>query len=141
MVEAWSYLFSFIIEKHAPIRDIRVSDRNCPWVNSELKAMMKSRDRLKKAAVSAKSESLMLSNREARNKVNSLNISLKKNYYKDRISQHSGNMKETWKITNDLLNKRSKSTNINSLNVGNIEIVDKRVISNTMNSYFCSVGE
>ena len=141
MVEAWSYLFSFFIEKYAPIRDIRVSDRNCPWVNSELKAMMKSRDRLKKAAVSAKSESLMRSYREARNKVNSLKISRKKNYYKDRISQHSGNMKETWKITNDLLNKRSKSTDINSLNVGNIEIVDKRVISNSMNSYFCSVGE
>ena len=50
-------------------------------------------------------------------------------------------MKATWKTTNDLLNKRSKSTNINSLNVGTIEIADKRVISNNMNSYFCSVGE
>ena len=83
----------------------------------------------------------MHSYRETRNKVNSLNISLKKKFYKDRISQHSGNMKETWKITNYLLKKRSKSTNINSLNVGNIDIVDKREISNTMNSYFCSVGD
>ena len=89
MVEAWSYLFSFIREKHAPIRDITVSDRNCPWVNSELKAMMKSRDRQKKAADGAKSKTLMRSYREDRNKVNSLDISLKKNYYKDRISQHS----------------------------------------------------
>ena len=50
-------------------------------------------------------------------------------------------MKETWKITTDRLNEGSKSTKINSLNVGNIEIVSKRAISNTTNSYFCSVCE
>ena len=54
----WSYLFSSIIGKHAPVRDVRVSDSNCSWVNSELKAMMKSRYRLKQAAVSAKSNSI-----------------------------------------------------------------------------------
>ena len=48
MIETWSDLFSSIIEKHAPTRDIRVSDRNCPWVNADLKALMKSRDCLKK---------------------------------------------------------------------------------------------
>ena len=50
-------------------------------------------------------------------------------------------MKETWKITKDLLNKRIKSTNIYSLKVGNVDIVDMEDISNTMNAYFCSVGE
>ena len=50
-------------------------------------------------------------------------------------------MKETWKITNDLPNKSSKSTNISSPNIGHIEILDTREISNTMNAYFCSVGE
>ena len=50
-------------------------------------------------------------------------------------------MKETWQITNDFVRKRSKSTNINSLNDGSIEILDKREISNVMKSYFCSVGE
>ena len=50
-------------------------------------------------------------------------------------------MKETWKITNDLLNRRGKPTNISSLNVGNKCVVDEREISNTMNSYFCPVRE
>ena len=47
---------------------------------------MKSRDRLKKAAVRTKSEILMRSYREARNRVNSLSNSLKKKFYNDRIS-------------------------------------------------------
>ena len=49
-------------------------------------------------------------------------------------------MKETWKTTNALLNKRCKSTNITSLTVGDIEINEKREISNTMNDYFCTIG-
>ena len=50
-------------------------------------------------------------------------------------------MKETWKITNELLNKRRKSTNITFLKDEGIQIQGKREIPNTMNSYFCSVGE
>ena len=96
----------FITEEHAPIRDIRVSDRNCPWFNADLKTLMRSRDRLKKAAVSTKSETLMESYREARNRVNSLNNSLKKKLYKGVISQNGGNTKETWERANDLLEKR-----------------------------------
>ena len=56
MVKEWSSIFSFVIEKHAPMREIIVSDRNCPWINRELKLLMKSRDELKEAANKHKSE-------------------------------------------------------------------------------------
>ena len=48
VVEEWSSLFSAVIEKHAPTREMRVSDRNSPWINTELELLMKSRDKLKK---------------------------------------------------------------------------------------------
>ena len=34
MVREWSSIFSAIIDKHAPIRKIRISDKNSPWVNN-----------------------------------------------------------------------------------------------------------
>lgn len=37
IVEIRSFLFSSIVDKHAPVRDIRVSGKNYPWVNDELK--------------------------------------------------------------------------------------------------------
>ena len=141
MVETWTDLFSSIIERHALIKDIRVSDRNCPWVNADLKSFMKSRDRLKKAAVSTKSETLMNSYREARTRVNSLSQSLKKKFYSDRISEHNGNMKETWKLANDLLKKRSKCTNINSPIDGKIEIVEKEISNSACHSSFQGAPE
>ena len=50
-------------------------------------------------------------------------------------------MKETWKATNALLNKRYKSTKITSLTEGDIQVLEKKEISNTMNDYFCTIGQ
>ena len=141
LVNHWSTLFSLIIEKHAPMTEMRVSEKYCPWIDRNLKDLIRTRDKLKKAAVSSKSPLLLDSYRQVRNKVNSLNIQLKKEYYTNRISACEGNMKETWKTVNELRNKRSKSSNIDCLKDSGREIVHKNGISNAMNSFFCSIGQ
>ena len=83
----------------------------------------------------------MDSHRQARNKVNSLNIQLKKQYFSTKISECKGNMKESWKTINEPLNKRSKSCNIDCIKDSGNAIVNKKEISNTMNSFFCTIGE
>ena len=50
-------------------------------------------------------------------------------------------MKETWKTINQVLNKSSKSTSIDSLQGSDSEIFHKKDISNTMNQFFYSVGK
>ena len=50
-------------------------------------------------------------------------------------------MKETWKTTNVLFNKRCKSTNTTSLTERDTQVHEKREISNTMNDYFCTIGQ
>ena len=102
---------------------------------------MKSRDKIKKDAVKHKSQAMMGCYKKVRNKVNSLNVLLKREYFTKRINEHKGNIKETWKTANELLNKRKKFTNITSLKDGNIEIQEKKEIPNVMNSYFCSVDD
>ena len=49
-------------------------------------------------------------------------------------------MEESWKIINQVLHNRSKSTNINNLNTPDGVIVNKQKIADTMNEYFCSEG-
>ena len=71
LVDDWSTLFALIIEKHAPLREMRVSEKHCPWINKDLKSLMKTRDRLKKAALKSKSTILMDAYRQALNKANS----------------------------------------------------------------------
>ena len=66
---------------------------------------------------------------------------MKRQYFSERLVQAKGNMKESWKTIKQVINKRSKSTNIDLLKDSGREIVDKQEISNTMNAYFCSVGK
>ena len=58
VVQNWTKL-SLIIEKHAPLRERRVSDKFAPWLTPDLKNMFRTRDRLKAAAIKSKSVLLM----------------------------------------------------------------------------------
>ena len=141
LVERFSTLFSLMIEKHAPLRQIRVSEKYCPWINADLKRLIRTRDRLKRSAVKHKSQVMISSYKQCRNQVNTLNVTLKRQYFSDKILQQKGNMKESWQTINQLLNKRSKSTNIYSLSDSSQTLFDKQRISDKMNKFFCSVGK
>ena len=141
LVERFSTLFSLMIEKHAPLRQIRVSEKYCPWINADLKRLIRTRDRLKRSAVKHKSQVMISSYKQCRNQVNTLNVTLKRQYFSDKILQQKGNMKESWQTINQLLNKRSKSTNIYSLSDSSQTLFDKQRISDKMNQFFCSVGK
>ena len=108
LVSNWSNLFSSVIEKHAPVQEMRVSDKNCSWVNADRRTLIRSRDKLKLAASENKSKLLMSSYRHLRNKVNSLKTKLKRQYFATSVSKFKGNMKESWKSINLRFNKISR---------------------------------
>ena len=72
-VGRWSDTLSQIIDKHAPIREKRVSERFCPWITPELKKICRTRDKLKITAVKANSELLMSAYKHMRCKANNSN--------------------------------------------------------------------
>ena len=141
VVQNWTNMLSLIIEKHAPLRERRVSDKFAPWLTPDLMNMFRTRDRLKAAAIKSKSVLLMEAYKEIWNKANALNTRLKKSYFTDKIHSCEGNIKETWTTINKLINKRSKTTNITSLRVDDETISKPDLIAESMNKYFCSVGE
>ena len=93
------------------------------------------------AAVKSKSKIIMTAYRQVRNKANKINADLKKTYFTNKIHEVAGNMKETWSTINQLTNKRSKTTKIQSLKANGITIFDSTEIANSMNQFFCTVGE
>ena len=83
----------------------------------------------------------MAAYRQVRNKANRMNAGLKKTYFTNKIQEAEGNVKETWSTINKLINKRSKTTTIQSLRVDGITIFDSEEIASSMNQFFCTVGE
>ena len=114
----------------------RVSDKYSPWMSSDLKRLFNARDKIKIAAVKNKSEFLMSAYRKLRNKVTKRNKEAKRAYFMNKIHTSEGNLKETWKTINKLVNKRSKTTNISSLNVDGNSVTDAVGIANSMNQFF-----
>ena len=47
IVNTWTKIFSIILEKLAPTRNRRVSEKFCPWLTNDFKRMSKARDKLK----------------------------------------------------------------------------------------------
>ena len=48
LVSHWSSLFSSIIEKDSSIKSIRVSERYCIWITTNLERLVQSRDEIKR---------------------------------------------------------------------------------------------
>ena len=81
LVIKWSSLFSSVIDKRAPYREIKVSEKFCPWISTDLKDLIRRRDQFKQTAVRNNSMSLMNTYRNVRNQVTTLNRQLTKQYF------------------------------------------------------------
>ena len=130
-----------MIDKHAPYREVRVSEKHCPWISTDLTDLIRYRDNVKETAIKSRSVDLMTAYKSLRNQVTSLNRHLKKQYFSDKIIATEGNVKGTWETINQLLKKGSKATNIKNLNVDGVEVSCNDDIANFMYDYFCSVGK
>ena len=108
-VNKWSYLLSLVIEKHAPLTELKLSDKYSIWLTKDLKVLARTRDKLKNMAIKNESSIVMASYRHVRNRVNNLNKNLKQEYFFKKIALEKGNLKETWKTLNLLLNKKIKN--------------------------------
>ena len=82
----------------------------------------------------------MTAYRHVRNVVNKQNKTLKRQYFTEKIRRCEGDMKETWKTINQLVNKRSKTTNVSSLQDDNKILTSSDEIAESMNQYFCNIG-
>ena len=89
-VNKWLYLLSLVMEKHAPLTELKVPDKYSPWLTKEFKALARTRDKLKNIAIKKNSSILIASYRHMRNRVNNLNKNFKQEYLKTEILKKLG---------------------------------------------------
>ena len=62
---------------------------------------------------------------------------LRSDYYSKQIEENSSDMKRTWKILKQAMNKECKAVTIDKI----VKITDKTLISEAFNEHFSSVAE
>ena len=85
-----------------------------------------------------KSENDWQQYKKLRNAVNIENAKTKTDYFTQKLGEANNDIKETWKILNSALGKRSKPTTIHKLEVNENDVSDLEKISDELNSYFYS---
>ena len=65
----------------------------------------------------------------------------RKKYFSDKLLETKGDVKGTWKVLNNALGKRSKTTHVNSLVIDNQEITNPEDIVTDLNKHFTNIAE
>ena len=140
---AWNIfktLLSYVIKKHAPLREKKVKGNDCPWLNKQIKEKMQTRDYLLKRARKT-NNSLDWSNYKlARNDVTRSIKRSKANYYRNLFRDNVENPKQFWRQLKRAFPTKSQEKAPRSLNIDGDLITNNKKMSNAFCSFFTNVG-
>lgn len=81
-----------------------------PWVKQSLLFSIRKKDKLYKQFTNFRNSNIELKYKHYRNKLNHLIKIAKRKYYDTKFDKAKNNLKETWKLINDVINKTSRKT-------------------------------
>ena len=112
-----------------------------PWLTRSLLVSIKKRKALYKRMLSSPNQIRQSQYKTYRNKLNTLIRIAKCNYFNERFESVKNNLKETWKLINQVINKSKRKPSLpNTFNYRNKTLTDPSKIANHSCDYFTNVG-
>ena len=122
----WKTMFLDVLNKHAPVDSIK--GNNLPYITSEVRQMARQHDFLQKKANRTGSKYLCQAFQHIKKRVTYKVRKLRSEYYLKKIKENEGDLKGTWKILKQVINKGSDQADIQKLLYNGQEINDKRYL-------------
>ncbi|XP_065679802.1 uncharacterized protein LOC136094122 [Hydra vulgaris] len=133
-----------LLDKHAPFKMFNkkaTKSLSKPWITNGIITSIKIKNKLHKKYIKCKLKYFQKF-KYYRNQISNLLRYSKKTYYSTYFNQNLNNLKNTWKVIKSIISIKSKnSNNIDSLNINNKTIINKKIISNAFNDYFSSIAD
>ena len=136
----WKIFFLDILDKHIPNTQIKIEGNRIPYVNSDVKEMIRQRHYLRAKANKMRSNILRQAYCHFRNKVNCTLKQLRKNYYTNKIEENKDNLNKTWQTLREAMGQGGKISSVDKVIVDGITVTDKEQIPDIFNDHFVSVG-
>ena len=117
-----------------------------PWITNKVKCLITTRNKVKRKAITTKTETDRSNYKKIRNQVNVDHMvdlrNAKKNYYSSKIANQKHNPKKAWKSINELQGKQKKQSKVNEIKPGeNILNNPQKDIAEGFNNYFSNIGQ
>ena len=124
---SWKSTYEMICSVHTPIKQIRVKNRDNPWMTRDILNLMYQRDHLHKEATRRKNSTTWAEYKRAcNNVVHSINDA-QKMYYHNQVTTNHGNTNSMWKALKHILGSHSN-------------ITANDIQADTFNEYFTEIG-
>lgn len=133
--EKWVEIFLDTAAKHAPIREIKKSNKIkfIPWFTRELENLINERQ---KRIQLHRLYGFHTDNKLVKvltNKITHLKRKCKRKYYKEKVEQYEGEPKKMWKILKEVTQTENKQ------NTTEPDFLDQKT-ANSFNSFFATIG-
>ena len=138
--EKFISLLNAVIDRHAPMRKVRVKQKESPWMTSEILAMIRDRDKLKIKAKRSKLSSDWEHYKKARNSVTSRIRHVKRQFISNKIQTAGTSTKEIWQSLKYVVPGKKTNSQITSVTVDN-EAISGKNLADLFNHYFVNIGQ
>ena len=117
-----------------------------PWMTNGILKSINHRNRLYKNLKQYKPDSFMYTEKQLqfnryRNELKKTITHAKRSHYQDLFKQFKFDMKKTWAVLSEILNRKNRNSVPDNMTVNGAECSDKQAIAEHFNSFFASVGE
>ena len=130
--------FMNIINKHLPLKRIRVRINSSPWITSEYLSMTDRRSYLSKLFDKCPCEFYLNLKKDCIRACQRLKNSLKRDYIEISLERHKGNTKKLWQdIRQFWPSSKNVKTKIKTVNGE----TDDQMKAESLNTHFCNVGQ
>ena len=138
----WKTWYLEVLNRHAPVSDMKIKGDNLPYITMEVRQMIRQRDYLRKKANKTGSPILRQAFQQIRNKVTYKIRYLRAEHFSKSIETNKDDLRKTWKILKQAMGRDVKATSIDHVKLGDDDIIsDKLKISEAFNEHFVFLGE
>ena len=127
-----------------PLKTIKLKTKKVmrsPWITQSLLVSIRKKDKLYKQFINSRDSTTELKYKRYRNKLNHLIKIAKRKYYDTKFEKAKNNLKETWKLINDVINKPSRKAALpNSFFSDGKLLNDPQEIANCFCKFFTNIG-
>ena len=132
-LDLFNQLFLNTLNKHAPIKLIKIRGKSHPFIDDEIKQLIKLRDRKLNIFKQSRHIEDWKDYKQLRNSVKSSLRTAGSNYVRNQIEKCKGNQRTMWKVIRGCLPTKEVTKPCYQK--------DHAVIANEFNSYFTSIGK
>ena len=108
-------VFGQVLDVHAPVKTIKIRNRPCPFISSDVKELMKTRDSLYRRFFQTRNETDWAEYKDSRKNVKRALIDAERKHTYQEVQSNKSNSRSLWKVINNIVPSKFQEKHVYSM--------------------------